>query len=49
MANKIEALKAAKDGLAVKADIEHFAKIGWEAIDDDDQGVSWCGCEFPMA
>ena len=48
MANKIEALKAAKDGLTVKADIEHFAKIGWEAIDDDDlqHRLKWLGVFF---
>ncbi|MEI6065270.1 MAG: ferredoxin--nitrite reductase, partial [Pseudanabaena sp. ELA748] len=48
MANKIEALKAEKDGLAVKADIEHFAKIGWEAIDDDDlqHRLKWLGVFF---
>ena len=48
MANKIEALKAAKDGLAVKAEIAHFAEIGWEAIDDDDlqHRLKWLGVFF---
>ena len=48
MANKIEALKSTKDGLAVKADIEHFAKIGWEAINDDDlqHRLKWLGVFF---
>ena len=31
--NKVEKVKAAKDGLDVKNELEHFAKIGWEAID----------------
>ena len=48
MANKIEALKAAKDGLAVKAEIARFAEIGWEAIDDDDlqHRLKWLGVFF---
>jgi ferredoxin-nitrite reductase len=48
MANKIEALKAAKDGLALKAEIDRFAEIGWEAIDDDDlqHRLKWLGIFF---
>ena len=48
MANKIEALKSAKDGLAVKAEIDRFAEIGWEAIDDDDlqHRLKWLGVFF---
>ena len=48
MANKIEALKAAKDGLALKAEIARFAEIGWEAIDDDDlqHRLKWLGVFF---
>ncbi len=48
MANKIEALKAEKDGLAIKAEIEHFAQIGWEAIADDDlqHRLKWLGVFF---
>ena len=48
MANKIEALKAEKDGLAIKAEIERFAQIGWEAIDDDDlqHRLKWLGVFF---
>jgi ferredoxin-nitrite reductase len=48
MANKIEALKAAKDGLALKAEIDRFAEIGWEAIDDDDlqHRLKWLGVFF---
>lgn len=34
--NKIEKVKAAKDGLDVKDELEHFAKIGWEAVDKMD-------------
>lgn len=48
MANKIEDLKAAKDGLALKAEIDRFAEIGWEAIDDDDlqHRLKWLGIFF---
>ena len=48
MANKIEALKAEKDGLAVKAEIARFAEIGWEAIEDDDlqHRLKWLGVFF---
>jgi len=48
MANKIETLKAEKDGLAVKAEIERFAEIGWEAIADDDlqHRLKWLGVFF---
>ena len=48
MANKIEALKSAKDGLAVKAEIARFAEIGWVAIDDDDlqHRLKWLGVFF---
>ncbi len=48
MANKIEDLKAAKDGLAIKAEIDRFAQIGWEAIDDDDlqHRLKWLGVFF---
>jgi ferredoxin-nitrite reductase len=48
MANKFEDMKAAKDGLAVKAELEQFAKIGWEAIDKDDleHRLKWLGVFF---
>jgi ferredoxin-nitrite reductase len=48
MANKIEDLKMAKDGLALKAEIDRFAEIGWEAIDDDDlqYRLKWLGIFF---
>jgi ferredoxin-nitrite reductase len=48
MANKIEDMKSTKDGLAVKAELEHFAKIGWEAIDKDDleHRLKWLGVFF---
>ena len=35
--NKFEKFKAEKDGLAVKDELEHFAAIGWEAIDETDR------------
>jgi ferredoxin-nitrite reductase len=42
--NKIEVLKVAKDGLAIKEDIARFAKLGWEAIPEDDiQRLKWYG------
>ncbi|NEP28546.1 MAG: ferredoxin--nitrite reductase, partial [Moorea sp. SIO3I6] len=34
--NKFEKFKAEKDGLAIKEQIEEFARIGWEAIEPDD-------------
>jgi ferredoxin-nitrite reductase len=46
--NKFEKFKAEKDGLAVKQELEHFAQIGWEAIDttDRDQRLKWLGVFF---
>ena len=46
--NKFEKFKAEKDGLAVKADIEKFAQIGWEAMDetDRDHRLKWLGVFF---
>ena len=46
--NKFEKLKAAKDGLAVKAEIEKFASLGWEAMDetDRDHRLKWVGVFF---
>ncbi|MFN5857608.1 MAG: ferredoxin--nitrite reductase, partial [Pseudanabaenaceae cyanobacterium] len=48
MANKIEQLKADKDGLRVREEIQRFAEIGWEAIDDDDlqYRLKWLGIFF---
>ncbi|MFN5864858.1 MAG: ferredoxin--nitrite reductase, partial [Pseudanabaena sp.] len=48
MANKIEDLKAAKDGLALKAEIDRFASIGWDSINDDDlqHRLKWLGIFF---
>ncbi|PSN18049.1 ferredoxin--nitrite reductase [filamentous cyanobacterium CCP5] len=46
--NKFEKFKAEKDGLLVKGELEHFAKIGWEAVDDTDltQRLKWLGVFF---
>lgn len=46
--NKFEKIKAAKDGLAVKTEIEEFARIGWEAMDQDDRDhrLKWLGVFF---
>jgi ferredoxin-nitrite reductase len=43
--NKFEKFKAEKDGLAVKEELEHFAQIGWEAVDQTDleQRLKWLG------
>lgn len=46
--NKFEKLKAEKDGLSVKAEIEKFATLGWEAMDetDRDHRLKWLGVFF---
>lgn len=46
--NKFEKIKAEKDGLAVKAELEHFAQIGWEAMDEGDRDyrLKWLGVFF---
>jgi ferredoxin-nitrite reductase len=46
--NKFEKFKAEKDGLAVKEQLEHFAQLGWEAIDetDRDHRLKWVGVFF---
>lgn len=43
--NKVEKVKAAKDGLDVKHELEHFAQIGWEAVDKTDleTRLKWLG------
>lgn len=46
--NKFEKFKAEKDGLAVKAELEKFAQIGWEAMDETDRDyrLKWLGIFF---
>ncbi|MEL7035487.1 MAG: ferredoxin--nitrite reductase [Cyanobacteria bacterium J06592_8] len=46
--NKFEKFKAEKDGLAVKAELEEFVRMGWEAIDQDDlkHRLKWLGIFF---
>ncbi|MBE9096948.1 ferredoxin--nitrite reductase [Tychonema sp. LEGE 07203] len=46
--NKFEKLKAEKDGLAVKAELDRFAEIGWEAMDaiDREHRLKWLGIFF---
>ncbi|MBD2058599.1 ferredoxin--nitrite reductase [Oculatella sp. FACHB-28] len=46
--NKFEKFKAEKDGLAVKQEIDRFAQIGWEAMDetDRDHRLKWLGVFF---
>jgi ferredoxin-nitrite reductase len=43
--NKVEKVKAAKDGLDVKNELEHFAQIGWEAVEQEDleTRLKWLG------
>jgi ferredoxin-nitrite reductase len=43
--NKVEKVKAEKDGLDVKNELEHFAQIGWEAVDKTDleTRLKWLG------
>ncbi|MBN3960856.1 ferredoxin--nitrite reductase [Nostoc sp. NMS8] len=46
--NKFEKLKAEKDGLAIKSEIEKFASLGWEAMNetDRDHRLKWVGVFF---
>jgi ferredoxin-nitrite reductase len=46
--NKFEKFKAEKDGLAVRTELEHFAQIGWEAMDETDRihRLKWMGVFF---
>ncbi|NEQ48157.1 MAG: ferredoxin--nitrite reductase [Leptolyngbya sp. SIOISBB] len=46
--NKFEKFKAEKDGLAVKSELEKFAELGWEAVDETDltQRLKWLGIFF---
>jgi len=46
--NKIEKIKAQKHGLDIKQEIEQFAQMGWEALDEDDLIVrlKWLGIFF---
>ena len=42
--NKIEALKAEKDGLEIQDDLARFAREGWKTIGDDDkERLKWVG------
>lgn len=46
--NKFEKFKAEKDGLAVKSELDRFAELGWESIDETDltQRLKWLGIFF---
>ena len=46
--NKFEKFKAEKDGLAVRQELDHFAQIGWEGMDetDRDHRLKWVGIFF---
>ena len=42
--NRIEALKAEKDGLEIQDDLVRFAREGWKTIaDDDKERLKWAG------
>jgi ferredoxin-nitrite reductase len=42
--NKIELIKLEKDALDIRADIERFARAGWETLDEADvQRLKWVG------
>jgi len=42
--NRIEALKAEKDGLDVTEDLARFAREGWKTLGDDDkERLKWVG------
>ena len=42
--NRIEAMKAARDGLDVQEDLIRFAREGWRTIaDDDKERLKWAG------
>ncbi|HEY9834184.1 MAG TPA: ferredoxin--nitrite reductase, partial [Stenomitos sp.] len=46
--NKFEKFKAEKDGLAIKSELEQFAQLGWEAMDETDREhrLKWLGVFF---
>ena len=46
--NKFERFKADKDGLAVKSELEKFAEMGWEVVDETDltHRLKWLGIFF---
>ncbi|MBD0268801.1 MAG: ferredoxin--nitrite reductase [Cyanobacteria bacterium Co-bin8] len=46
--NKFEKLKAEKDGLVVRNELEQFAQVGWEAVDETDltHRLKWLGIFF---
>jgi ferredoxin-nitrite reductase len=46
--NKFEKLKAEKDGLAIKSEIDKIAALGWEAMNeiDRDHRLKWVGVFF---
>ncbi len=42
--NKIELIKAERDGLEIKSELQRFAEEGWESISEDDiQRLKWYG------
>ncbi|MGB3199842.1 MAG: ferredoxin--nitrite reductase [Nodosilinea sp.] len=46
--NKFEKFKAEKDGLLVKHELEQFAQMGWESVDETDltHRLKWLGIFF---
>jgi len=42
--NRIEAMKAERDGLDVREDLARFAREGWKTLGDDDkERLKWVG------
>ena len=42
--NKIEQIKAEKDGLEIGADIPRYAELGWQSIQESDlERLTWWG------
>ena len=46
--NRFEKIKAEKDGLVLKDELEHFAQLGWEAMEEGDRDyrLKWLGIFF---
>lgn len=46
--NKFEKIKSVKDGLLVKNELDQFAQMGWEAMDEGDRDyrLKWLGIFF---
>ena len=45
--NKIEQKKADKDGLLIGTEIDQFAELGWEKVDETDLQLRNCRLSLP--